>query len=171
MRSLKDCVRRVGSREVVGSPRGACSLKDRKELWKGTGAPDLAGVRNLQSQPLGRGGPLPPGITPAPDCGAGATQPAFALLALQLLLRLGRDSRQRGELNPAPQAARHPSRPFRGSGEPPPLPASPVPAVSRLRRDGGAQALVCLGFGELGSQGSSKGQRSHQPHRPKTPQG
>lgn len=37
---------------------------------------------------------------PAPNCSAGATEPAFALLALRI--RLGKDSRQRGEQSPAP---------------------------------------------------------------------
>lgn len=94
----------VRSGEAVGFPRAVWGLRVRRKLWKETGAIHPAGVRNLQSQPLGRAGaPLPPPYHPRPRAAAQAPTKA-ASARLSLWLPLGGDSRRRGELGPAPRA-------------------------------------------------------------------
>nr|KAF6471578.1 hypothetical protein HJG59_010965 [Molossus molossus] len=144
----------------------------KKGTLEGTGACDPVGVRNLQSQPLR--GPSHPGITPTPASPPPPTAAQARPNPLSLCSRSGSGSEEtagRGELSPAPRAARPPPRPLRGSGGPPPLPASPARAMSGVREDRSSQALLCRGLWDVGCQGSSKGQRANQPHLPETPSG
>lgn len=157
------------SGEAMRFPRAAWGLRERRELWKETGALHAAGVRNRQSQPLGRAGaPLPPLYHPRPRLRRRRRQN-------QLLLRSRSDSRSaetagrevssallHARPDPHPAFSRVPGNPTSA--------LIPSPATSSLGQDGGAQALVCLGLWEVRSQRSSRGQRSHQPRLAEIPQ-
>lgn len=146
----------------MGFQRAARGLREGKELRKETGALHPAGVRNLQSQPLGRAGaPLPDPYHPRPRLRRRRRQN-------QLLLgsRSGSRSAETAgrEVSSALLHARPDPHPAfsRVSGNPTSA-RIPSAATSSLGRDSGAQALVCLGIREVRSQRSGGGQRSHQP--------
>ena len=131
----------VRSGEAVGFPRAVWGLRVRRKLWKETGAIHPAGVRNLQSQPLGRAGaPLLPPYHPAPGLRRRRRQK-------QLLLGSRSGSRSAETAGGEVSSALTPTPPSPGFRGAPPQPASP--ARPRPASDGAAapEPWCALGFG------------------------
>ena len=132
-----------GPREGSGVSEGEGTSRN------GRGAHSPAGVRNLQSQPSGRAGAPATPVSPPPRPPTAAqapTQPASALL----VLALSRDRGPRGELSPAPRAARPPPLLLPRPGEPPIPAASPVWPCPSSGRTAVPQPWCASGFGRWG---------------------
>lgn len=156
-------MRKSGPGRWWGPHQGSGVSEREGTSWKGRGLTVLQGSEICRASPRGGLTPPPPPCHPRPPTAAQApTQPASALL----VLALGRDRGPRGELSPSPLAARPPPRLLPRPGEHPHPCHTPSLAVSLLGQNGGAPVLVCLGLWEVGSQGRSRGQRSHQPPTP-----